>query len=138
MLRKLRKLASKPRLFSSLSLPKSSLLDIHPEVQDALHASRPVVALETTLVTHGIPFPLNVELALSLENIVRSTGAIPATIGIIGKLLSMQDISRCLSHHIHKADASKLAWIRQSSNDLEMSKTGLPLSRYPDGILLRQ
>ena len=58
-------------------------LDIHPEIQDALATNKPVVALETTLVTHGFPYPTNYELATSLEDIVRSTGAIPATIGII-------------------------------------------------------
>ncbi|KAJ4486069.1 indigoidine synthase A-like protein [Lentinula aciculospora] len=59
------------------------VLDVHPEVLDALASKKPVVALETTLVTHGFPYPTNFELSNSLESIVRSTGAIPATIGII-------------------------------------------------------
>ncbi|KZT72831.1 hypothetical protein DAEQUDRAFT_704536 [Daedalea quercina L-15889] len=58
-------------------------IDVHPEIQDALAAKRPVVALETTIVTHGMPQPVNLQTAQSVENIVRSTGAIPATIGII-------------------------------------------------------
>ena len=59
-------------------------LDIHPEVQQALAENKPIVAFETALVTHGFPYPNNLQLALSLEDIVRSTGATPATIGIIG------------------------------------------------------
>ncbi|KDR84935.1 hypothetical protein GALMADRAFT_233410, partial [Galerina marginata CBS 339.88] len=63
---------------------KGAPLDIHPEVEDALVHNRPVVALETALVTHGLPYPSSLEVPLALENIVRSTGSIPATIGIIG------------------------------------------------------
>lgn len=58
-------------------------VDIHPEVQDALAHGRPVVALETTIVTHGMPHPTNLQTARSVEGIVRENGAIPATIGII-------------------------------------------------------
>lgn len=58
-------------------------IDIHPEVEDALAHGKPVVALETALVTHGLPFPSSLEVPLSLEEIVRSTGSIPATIGMI-------------------------------------------------------
>ncbi|KAK1233041.1 hypothetical protein PQX77_003844 [Marasmius sp. AFHP31] len=73
------------RSISSAPSPLRNLpLDVHPEVQEALAHNRPVVALETTLVTHGFPYPTNFELATDLENIVRSSGAIPATIGMIG------------------------------------------------------
>lgn len=58
-------------------------LDVHPEVQEALATNKPVVALETAVVTNGMPHPANLETARSLEDIVRSTGSIPATIGII-------------------------------------------------------
>jgi len=67
-----------------LALKRRAPLDIHPEVDDAITSNKPIVALETALVTNGVPFPENLELATSLENIVRSTGAIPATIGLIG------------------------------------------------------
>ncbi|KAK0208059.1 indigoidine synthase A-like protein [Desarmillaria ectypa] len=63
---------------------RNAPLDIHPEVQEALATNKPVVALETTLVTHGVPYPTNYNLASDLEDIVRSTGSVPATIGIIG------------------------------------------------------
>ena len=50
-------------------------LTLHPEVQDALQAGRPVVALESTLITHGFPQPENVEVAIGLEDAVREQGA---------------------------------------------------------------
>ncbi|KAF8482161.1 indigoidine synthase A-like protein [Russula ochroleuca] len=59
-------------------------IDVHPEVEQALVEHRPLVALETTIVTHGLPYPVNLETAKSVERHVRSVGAIPATIGIIG------------------------------------------------------
>lgn len=60
-----------------------SLLSISEEVQDAIEHGKPVVALETALVTHGMPRPTNLETALALEQCVRESGAIPATIGIV-------------------------------------------------------
>ncbi|XP_055544036.1 pseudouridine-5'-phosphate glycosidase-like [Wyeomyia smithii] len=63
----------------------SSLVDIKPEVREALRASpQSVVALESTIITHGMPYPHNLETALQVEQIVRDKGAIPATIGIVG------------------------------------------------------
>ncbi len=58
-------------------------LKIASEVADALKAGRPVVALESTLITHGLPYPTNVETALAMEAAVRESGAIPATIAIL-------------------------------------------------------
>ena len=84
-------------LFSAPKYP----ITYHPQVHDALQAGRPVVALETAVVTHGeakgpftpgfdlagrvvgLPSPINLDTALSCESIIRSTGAIPATIGMI-------------------------------------------------------
>ena len=59
-------------------------LDIHPEVAEALAAGKPVVALESTIISHGMPYPQNVETALNVERIVRENGAVPATIAVIG------------------------------------------------------
>lgn len=67
-----------------LSERRIAPVDIHPEVEEALAHNKPVVALETALVTHGLPYPQSLEVPLGLEGIVRSTGAVPATIGIIG------------------------------------------------------
>ena len=59
-------------------------LDIAPEVREALEAGNPVVALESTIISHGMPYPQNVETALNVERIVRENGAVPATIAILG------------------------------------------------------
>ena len=71
-------------------------LDINAEVSSALANNKPVVALESTIISHGMPYPRNIETALEVENIVRESGAIPATIAIInGRLkagLSSQEI----------------------------------------------
>ncbi|MCI8842715.1 MAG: pseudouridine-5'-phosphate glycosidase [Oscillospiraceae bacterium] len=71
-------------------------LDIAPEVAGALAAGKPVVALESTIISHGMPYPQNVETALKVEAIVRESGAVPATIAVIkGRLkagLSAEEI----------------------------------------------
>ena len=59
-------------------------LSISPEVQQALDEGRPVVALESTIISHGMPYPQNVETALKVEQTIRDGGAAPATIAIIG------------------------------------------------------
>ena len=59
-------------------------LDINPEVAQALAEGKPVVALESTIISHGMPYPQNVETALNVERIIRENGAVPATIAIIG------------------------------------------------------
>ena len=59
-------------------------LSISPEVQAALNEGRPVVALESTIISHGMPYPQNVETALNVEKILRQNGAVPATIAVIG------------------------------------------------------
>lgn len=62
-------------------------LVVSPEVQQAIKEGKPVVALESTIISHGMPYPKNVETALNVEKIVRKHGAIPATIAIIkGKI----------------------------------------------------
>ena len=59
-------------------------LDVAPEVAEAIAAGKPVVALESTIISHGMPYPQNVETALKVEEIIRANGAIPATIAILG------------------------------------------------------
>ncbi|MBP9928008.1 MAG: pseudouridine-5'-phosphate glycosidase [Rhodoferax sp.] len=74
----------------------NSFLDIHPEVALALEAGSPVVALESTIISHGMPYPDNVKTALRVEDEIRAHGAVPATIAVIaGRLkagLSPQQI----------------------------------------------
>lgn len=59
-------------------------MDIAPEVAEALAARRPVVALESTIITHGMPWPQNLETARAVEDAVREAGAVPATMAVIG------------------------------------------------------
>ncbi len=61
----------------------SSYLDIKPEVAKALEEGTPVVALESTIIAHGMPYPKNVETAIKVEEVIREGGAVPATIAII-------------------------------------------------------
>ena len=62
----------------------TNYLSIHPEIEKALANNLPVVALESTIISHGMPYPQNKETALQVEQIVKDNGAIPATIAIIG------------------------------------------------------
>ena len=62
----------------------NKFLDIHPEVAQALAEGKPVVALESTIISHGMPYPQNVQTALEVERIIRENGAVPATIAVIG------------------------------------------------------
>ena len=62
-------------------------LKINPEVKEALKNNKPVVALESTIISHGMPYPKNAETALKCEEIIRDAGAIPATIAIIKGVL---------------------------------------------------
>ncbi|XP_066446345.1 uncharacterized protein [Eleutherodactylus coqui] len=75
---------------------QSSTFRIHPSVEEALAEGQPVVALESTIITHGMPYPQNVSMASQVEEIVRANGSVPATVGIIkGKVhigLSKEEI----------------------------------------------
>ncbi len=62
----------------------ADLIDLSPEVAEARAKGRPLVALESTIITHGMPYPRNVETAELVEETVRSFGAVPATIAVIG------------------------------------------------------
>ena len=89
-------------------------LDIAPEVQKALDEGRPVVALESTIISHGMPYPQNVETALNVEKIIRENGAVPATIAILdGKMkvgLNEEELERmCKGEGIGKVSRRDLA-----------------------------
>ena len=64
-------------------------LEVSPRVREALDNNRPVVALESTIISHGMPYPRNVETALKVEEVVRSCGAEPATVAVIGGRLKV-------------------------------------------------
>src|SRR5690606_697144 len=61
----------------------NSYIDISPKVLKAMAEQKPIVALESTIISHGMPYPQNVEMALSVEKIIEQQGAVPATIAII-------------------------------------------------------
>ncbi len=86
-------------------------LDISEEVNDALRMNMPIVALESTIITHGMPWPQNLETALEVEDAVREEGAVPATIAIIGGRLKVglsYDELRCLADgSLHPTKASR-------------------------------
>ena len=64
-------------------------LDIKPEVKEALEQGKAVVALESTIIAHGMPYPKNVETALAVEEVIRKNGAVPATIAIIDGVIKV-------------------------------------------------
>lgn len=78
-------------------------LSIHPAIVEALETNRPIVALESTIIAHGLPYPVNKQTAYSLEKIIREAGAVPATIAIIeGKIkvgLSTDDLELIASEN---------------------------------------
>lgn len=95
-------------------IPFMTLFIIHPEVKSALAEKRAVVALESTVIAHGLPRPQNLETALRLEKIVRDAVAVPATIAIIeGKLhvgLTREQIERiATSERVHKISRRDLS-----------------------------
>src|SRR5258708_27189718 len=91
-----------------------SYIKLSGEVQAALQAQRPVVALESTVIAHGLPYPANIEVAQAMESAIRSEGAIPATIGIRnGKIvigLSKDEIEQLgTAQHVLKVSRRDLA-----------------------------
>jgi len=95
----------------------ADLLDFSPEVAEARSAKKPIVALESTIITHGMPYPRNVETALAVEHAAREMGAVPATIAVIeGRLrvgLDDQEIDQLgqLSGGVVKASRRDLALV---------------------------
>jgi pseudouridine-5'-phosphate glycosidase len=97
-------------------------LDIAPEVREALAARRPVVALESTVIAHGMAYPQNLETALAVEAIVRAGGAVPATIAVIGGRLKAglgeAEIARIAKPgDVMKATARDLPYLAAAGRD---------------------
>jgi len=98
-------------------------LTIHPEVEAALAEGRPVVALESTLITHGFPAPENVEIAAAIEQAVREQGAVPATIAVLGGQITVG------------LTPAQLEYLGTSRNVRKCSRRDLPIvvARGEDG-----
>ncbi|MER2056145.1 MAG: pseudouridine-5'-phosphate glycosidase, partial [Clostridia bacterium] len=99
-------------------------LSVNPEVKEALINRQPVVALESTIISHGMPYPQNVETALNVEKIIRENGAIPATIAILQGKLTVG----CTPAQIEYLGKKGLAVTKASRRDLPVL-----LSRGEDG-----
>lgn len=99
-------------------------LQVAPEVQEALASGKPVVALESTIISHGMPYPQNVETALNVQKIIRENGAVPATIAIIGGKM----VVGCSSEQIEYLGKKGLAVTKASRRDLPVL-----LARGEDG-----
>ena len=89
-------------------------LKVAPEIRRALQGGRPVVALESTIITHGMPYPENLETARSLESQVRAGGAVPATIAVIAGVI-------CVG-----LSDKELEWLATAKNVLKLSRNDLP------------
>ena len=105
-------------------------LDVNPEVAAAIAEGKPVVALESTIISHGMPYPQNVETALQVEQIIRENGAVPATIAIIGGRLKAGLTAEEIEYFgkkgqaIHKASRRD---IKPKSNAIRASQTKFPI-----------
>ncbi|MEO5722985.1 MAG: pseudouridine-5'-phosphate glycosidase [Ilumatobacteraceae bacterium] len=89
---------------------------VHPEVRAALDAGQAVVALESTIISHGMPFPQNVEMATEVEGIVRAGGAVAATIAVLDGACRVgldadQVLALATRNDIHKATTRDLPWL---------------------------
>jgi pseudouridine-5'-phosphate glycosidase len=91
-----------------------NFLQIQPEVADALASGRAVVALESTIIAHGMPFPQNIEMAKKVEGIVRENGAVPATIACLGGKV-------CVG-----LSADQLHELATSQNVMKLSRRDMP------------
>lgn len=95
---------------------RNSFLDVHPEVESALTKGKGVVALESTIISHGMPYPQNIETAQMMETVIRSTGAIPATIAVINGMLKVG------------LSADEIEFLGQHSNHVQKcSRRDLPI-----------
>lgn len=89
-------------------------LDINPEVKEALEAGKAVVALESTIISHGMPYPKNVEMARNVESIIRNKGAVPATIAILNGVLKVG------------LTAEEIEYLGKTKNVIKTSRRDIP------------
>ena len=115
-------------------------LDVNPEVAEAIANGKPVVALESTIISHGMPYPQNVETALNVERIIRENGAVPATIAIIGGRLKAGLTAEEIEYFgkkgqaIHKASRRDLAVLCARGEDGATTVTTTMIIAHMAGI----
>lgn len=118
----------------------NSYLDVNPEVAQAVKEGKPVVALESTIISHGMPYPQNVETALNVEKIIRENGAVPATIAIIGGRLKAGLTPEEIEYFgkkgtaIHKASRRDLAVLCAEGEDGATTVTTTMMIAHMAGI----
>jgi len=117
----------------------SSYIILSDEVQTALQEQRPVAALESTVIAHGLPYPANIEVALAMEAMIRSEGAIPAAIGIRdGKIkigLTLDEITRLgTAQHVQKVSRRDLAFTLATGQLGATTVAGTMLCAHMAGI----
>jgi len=118
----------------------NKFLDVNPEVATAIAAGKPVVALESTIISHGMPYPQNVETALNVEKIIRENGAVPATIAIIGGRLKAGLTPEEIEYFgkkgraIHKASRRDLAVLCARGEDGATTVTTTMIIAHMAGI----
>lgn len=83
-------------------------IELHPDVQQGLRTNQPVVALETTVITHGLPKPLNFELGMRMQQEIRNAGAVPATIALLEGRYCVGLSDSQFEHLASKSDAIKI------------------------------
>jgi pseudouridine-5'-phosphate glycosidase len=83
-------------------------LELHPDVFQGLRTHQPIVALETTVITHGLPKPINFELAIRMQQEIRNAGAVPATIGLLNGIYHVGLSDSQLEHLALESDAVKI------------------------------
>ena len=115
-------------------------LDVNSEVAAAIAEGKPVVALESTIISHGMPYPQNVETALNVERIIRENGAVPATIAIIGGRLKAGLTAEEIEYFgkkgtaIHKASRRDLAMLCARGEDGATTVTTTMIIAHMAGI----
>ena len=118
----------------------NKFLDVNPEVAQAIAEGKPVVALESTIISHGMPYPQNVQTALNVERIIRENGAVPATIAIIGGRLKAGLTAEEIEYFgkkgqaIHKASRRDLAVLCARGEDGATTVTTTMIIAHMAGI----
>ncbi|WP_375574130.1 pseudouridine-5'-phosphate glycosidase [Ahrensia marina] len=121
------------------SQPFSALIDIHPTVADALAEGRPLVALESTIITHGMPYPQNLEMAQAVEDIIAEGGATPALIAVVeGRIkVGLSDEERSAlgqTKDARKASRADLAFAVSSGENAGTTVAATMMVAHMEGI----
>lgn len=131
----------RPLLFAyNICVFNRGFVSISAEVSEALKLHNPIVALESTIISHGLPFPQNLETALMVENVVRENGSVPATIAVLGGKLHVGLTTAELEHiatsksNVVKSSRRDLAYIMSQKLDGGTTVSGTMIAAHMAGI----